>query len=193
MRDRFVPFGTSAFFGGPAVAAAPVVHIIDDLGESLKFVAGALEKSGYVVIISTSLREFADGFNPARTRAVFLDVHLGTEDATDIIDFLKNKGAKTEVFLVSGDLRSIDAAKSYAEERGVKIFGTIQKPFTGSRLLEMIEPRVDSLDSIVSDLSIAEGFAKGWIYPVLQPKLDLQSGRTLSAVSGVSTDGTKSA
>jgi EAL domain-containing protein (putative c-di-GMP-specific phosphodiesterase class I)/CheY-like chemotaxis protein len=175
------PRGTSGDLPDAAPGTRRVIRIVDDMADSLQFVLRVLEQAGYEVALHSSIAELAASYSTLTAQAILLDVHLGNEDATDALDFLKQQRAIEDIYLISGDPASLDCARRYAEEREIRIAGTLEKPFTGRNILELLERSKTPVDKNVGDIDIEEGFAKGWVYPVLQPKLDLRSNSIRSA------------
>lgn len=157
-----------------------IVHIVDDQIEDFLFIRFALEKSGFETVFHKSLADLATAYDPVVDGYIVLDVHLGSQDATDVIDHLAKTGGSPTVLLASGDPNSIASAVLYAEERGIAISGRLKKPFSGNQLLEALQSaRTENRD--VVGIDIRKGIREGWVYPAFQPKLCLQNNRFTGA------------
>jgi EAL domain-containing protein (putative c-di-GMP-specific phosphodiesterase class I) len=157
------------------------VYVVDDAADQLYFVALALEQAGYPAIMQTSFSGFAREFEPESCEAVMIDVHIGENDAIDVLDFVRRTNCKAPLFLTSGDPDGMASAQRYAEEVGLKIAECIPKPFSSKQLLAALERNRQWPSDIFQEGDIDESIRMGWIYPVLQPKLDLASGEIRSA------------
>lgn len=151
------------------------------MADRLHFVVPPLEQAGYRAQLHASVDDFARDFRNEDVAAVFIDVHIGDGDATDVLDLLKQAECRAPLYLVSGDANGMLNARRYAEEIGLTIKETMPKPFTGKQLVERIHRKAGAFKELFDQIDIAEAVANGWIYPVLQPKLDLTSGRIKSA------------
>lgn len=183
MRNTIIPFGSPkvAENGPQRQSARNTVHVVDDKAEQMHFLRFAFEQAGYRTVFHLSLEAFANSISNENTKAVLVDVHLGENDATDVLDFLKRSKCKAEIYLTSGDPLALEISRRYAEEIGLKVEATVPKPFTGKQMVEMLTRKRGRLETIFEQLDVAEAVRQGWIYAVLQPKLDLLSGTIKSA------------
>jgi EAL domain-containing protein (putative c-di-GMP-specific phosphodiesterase class I)/FixJ family two-component response regulator len=184
MRSSIIPFGSKSRLpaGKPSRQnMRSVVHIVDDMADQLHFLRFALEQAGYQTVFHLSLEDFAGNVSHEDAKAVLIDVRLGEDDATDVLDFLCRSRWKADIYLTSGDSKALEISRRYAEEIGLKVEAVIPKPFTGKQVVERLARKRDGLKDMFSQLDIAEAMRQGWIYGVLQPKLDLISGKIRSA------------
>lgn len=181
--STFIPFGSRPF--ADASTEAPgrgVVHIVDDMAEQIKFLTVGLDQSGYRAVLHRTVQDFVASFTRVGAAAVVVDIRLGDGDAMDVLDHLKRTGALTlDIVLISGDPAALEHCRRYAEEIGLKVTKTLAKPFTAAQLVDKLTPPSTDLRAVVSQLDVDSACANGWIYPVLQPKLDLESGKIRSA------------
>ncbi len=184
MSEQFIPLE-----GGPRQELAAhrstdqirSIHFIDERVEALRFVATSFEHAGYAARLHANFADFVTGFERERAEAVFVDVRPGGDDAIDTLEFLRLQNVACPVFLVANDDKAMDCASRYAAEVGVVIAGTLAKPLAGKHLVELVSRKRTSVGEIVEQIDIREGVEQGWIYPVLQPKLDLASWKIASA------------
>lgn len=184
MRNTIIPFGSKSRFQGsgpPPQSARKTIHVVDDMADQLHFLRFAFEQAGYQTAFHLSFEDFASDISHEEARAVLIDVYLGDNDVTDVLDFLNRSKSKADIYLTSGDRKALEISRRYAEEIGLKVEATIPKPFTGKQMLESLVRKSDGLSAVLEQLDVAEAVRLGWIYPVLQPKLDLLSGRITSA------------
>lgn len=177
----FIPFGSKAYFQSAQKSDLGIVHIVDDLAEGLHFVASVLDQAGYHAELHASFAEFAASFQRTSATAILLDIRLGREDATDVLEFLRREGSSVPIYLVSGDPDALVSAKRFAEELDLPITECLSKPFTGKQVLERLQHKTTALEEVFNRIDIVESIQRGWIYPVLQPKLDLVTGKICSA------------
>jgi EAL domain-containing protein (putative c-di-GMP-specific phosphodiesterase class I) len=177
---RFIPQASSTCPNG--VIGQSVVYLVDDMARNFQFIVPLLEEVGYRAVLCSSRAEFAAQFLPEQAAAVFIDVHVGDdEDATDMLDVVRKAGGRSSLFLMSGDPAGMESMRRYAEEIGLSIKASLTKPFTGRNLLDHLVSSSATLHDVFAEVDVEECIARGWIYPVLQPKLDLASATFRSA------------
>lgn len=105
MRNTIIPFGSPkvAENGPQRQSARNTVHVVDDKAEQMHFLRFAFEQAGYRTVFHLSLEAFANSISNENTKAVLVDVHLGENDATDVLDFLKRSKCKAEIYLTLHD------------------------------------------------------------------------------------------
>jgi EAL domain-containing protein (putative c-di-GMP-specific phosphodiesterase class I) len=157
------------------------VYLIDDLAQGLKYLSDPIANAGYRPVWCSSLAEFARQFDKDRARTVFIDLQVGTHDAIDVLDVVRESGSRAAIYLVGGDAHRINCSRRYAEEVGLVIRDCLQKPMADSQILDCLKDKDDALRAVFDQVDVIEAIRKNWIYPVLQPKLDLASGKILSA------------
>lgn len=167
------PIGQSAVQGA--------VYVIDDMADRLRFVSIALEQAGYRALIKGSFPDFAREFQAESCEAIIIDVHLGDNDAIDVLDFLRRNNCKASLYLTSGDPNGLVNARRYAEEVGLTVVDCIPKPFSGNELVQRLRKKSGQVKQILAKIDLEEALRNRWIYPVLQPKLHLASGEIRSA------------
>jgi EAL domain-containing protein (putative c-di-GMP-specific phosphodiesterase class I) len=180
----FVPFGRAGFFGAEAAdppASRGTVYFVDDLADRFHFLTPAFAQAGFRIVLAASASEFKQAFNIGNAVAVFVDVHMGEDDATDVFDILRAWSYKSSLYLVSGDSGGMNSARKYAEDIGLSVKEQISKPFTGKQLVERLCRDAGAVAELLEQIDISEATDKGWIYPVFQPKLDLASDTIRSA------------
>ncbi len=180
----FVPFGKAGFFGAEAAnpsAGRGTVYFVDDLADRFNFLTPAFAQAGFRIVLAASASEFKQAFNIGNAVAVFVDVHMGDDDATDVFDILRAWSYKSSLYLVSGDSGGMNSARKYAEDIGLSVKEQISKPFTGKQLVERLCRDEGAVAELLEQVDISDATDKGWIYPVFQPKLDLASGTIRSA------------
>lgn len=184
MKTRFLPFGQKPEAGGEhrrSMRRRNQIHVVDDMADRMHFMGIALEKEDFGVHLHCSVADFARDYSDACAAAVFVDVHLGEEDATDLLDLFRARRLTADLYLVSGDRDALAYAVRYAEELGLRVAGTLEKPFSSKMVLACLKRREQQFDAALAELDMDEAIANGWVYPVLQPKLDIATGRIESA------------
>jgi EAL domain-containing protein (putative c-di-GMP-specific phosphodiesterase class I) len=180
----FIPLGRNEFFGDES-AKTPSIHgtvyFVDDMADHFHFLKPAFIQAGYRMRLVSSAREFHEAFEVANAVAVFVDVRLGDDDATDVFDILRRWSYKASLFIVSGDPGAMTSARKYAEELGLIVRDEISKPFTGKMLIEKLARDPGAIADLLDQTDIGDAAGKGWIYPVFQPKLDLSTDLIRSA------------
>lgn len=177
----FIPITSGDFFEKPSPSSEPGrVYVIDDRVAEMGFLRMGLERAGYQAVLCADAAIFASKFSVRGCTAVLVDVHLGSADATDVLDMLRTADCKAPVVLTSGDSNGLALAQKYAAVIGLTADAVLNKPFTARQLIEILERgRLDH--SWLDELDLEDAITQQWVYPVFQPQLDLIHGTIHSA------------
>ncbi|MBX9400884.1 EAL domain-containing response regulator [Lysobacter sp. BMK333-48F3] len=110
------------------------------------------------------------------------DLNMPGMDGVRLLGRIAELPVRPAIVLVSGeDPRVLDSSRQFAEARGLTILGTLQKPVERDSLLAALrrypfaagQPRPARLPARFDPGRIAQGFSRGALRLVFQPKVDL--------------------
>lgn len=117
------------------------------------------------------------------TDAVVVDLRMPNVDGLEVVRHLADRGSTAALILTSGyDPRVLRSAERLAMTRGLRVAGTLSKPFTIETLQQLFE-RVASLtqggvrraQQRITYEDLAEGLEKNQLRLHYQPKVNLRS------------------
>ncbi|MCH9651095.1 MAG: EAL domain-containing response regulator [Deltaproteobacteria bacterium] len=158
--------------------------IVEDDPEIGALIGRIAEKCGFETAISADF-ETLHGENLASYSVVILDLHLPRVDGVEIIRFLAAEECQAGLILVSGvDKRLIKAAEKIARERGLRVVGSLTKPFHPTELRKFLQasrrtslPTPQTPIPQLSDEEVRRAVNEGAIDVHYQPKVHLSSRR----------------
>ena len=116
-----------------------VVDDDPDLGELLSLVA---QRSGYEVMVTTDYATFTDQYTDD-IDVVVVDLVMPDLDGVDVIRFLADRQSKAGVIVASGvDKRVLRTAERLALDRGLRVLGSLSKPFPLADLRQLLTETV---------------------------------------------------
>lgn len=114
----------------------PVVLVVDDEEPVREFIASALSRKGYEVLIAANGREGVAVWNEARERIslAIVDVIMPVMGGGDLLAEIRRAGGRSKVLITSG----YEAREAMRLCGGYEIDGFLQKPYTAARLFEVV-------------------------------------------------------
>lgn len=118
----------------------PLVHLLEDDEASGKLLEQSLAQRGYEACWTPRVRDLR--IDPDRNNIVVLDLAMPEIDGFGAIDRIAREGGVSRLIIASGQQpRVINAAVMTAQSAGLTVVGTLQKPYTARRLIELLETR----------------------------------------------------
>jgi EAL domain-containing protein (putative c-di-GMP-specific phosphodiesterase class I) len=115
----------------------PVLLSLDDDVEIVGILREIGEQAGFSVTTAATATAFKESLKLLRPGVIVLDLQMPGTDGVQMLRWLGDERVDAGVLLVSGmDARTIASAERYATGRGLRVLGTLQKPFTPDELLE---------------------------------------------------------
>lgn len=118
-------------------AAARRVLIVDDEPGFLRTLGDVLRHNGYLVLEAQSLANAVEQLEHASPGAVILDLRLDHSTPTQSVFAIKRVSPAVALILYSGNAATLDAVTQ--EVPTPLISGTLRKPFSPDRLLELLD------------------------------------------------------
>ena len=171
--------------------------VLDDDSTIGTTVAMIAETAGFEALATTSPDEFFRLLGEWEPSHVALDLVMPKMDGVQVMAQLAARGSTAGIIITSGvGSRVLDAAGRSAAEHGLRIIGTLAKPFapealrkllrergeipelqTGDSLRELIPPAATDTELGASDLQ--QALDRQELFLVYQPQVDCRSGRVV--------------
>jgi DNA-binding response OmpR family regulator len=104
--------------------------VIDEQIEIAAFIAAAGLGCGYDALSTTDVESFKREYAAFRPTLVALDLSLAKDRGMALLQFLAERQCEAGVLIVSGsNQRVLDRAAAMMKKQGLKMLGTIPKPF----------------------------------------------------------------
>ncbi|MBT8135725.1 MAG: EAL domain-containing protein [Gammaproteobacteria bacterium] len=144
------------------VDTKPWVIVLDDDAEMAAFMAAALRRAGFSPTVARNpdvfFRELTDQHS-----IVLLDLMMPERDGIQVMHELAEKKCQASIVLISNvESRILGAAERLATGRGLRLLGSLRKPFEVSELLDIVTTEPPPLPKKT---------AKKQIEPVGEPEL----------------------
>jgi len=155
------------------------IIVLDDDPLICDLVAEVAQELGFASLIPSDGADFLARLDEFSPNLIFLDLQMPGMDGIEVIRRLAERGIDAQILLASGEGHQIlHTAKSLAEKRGLKLAGTLQKPF----LLEGLESqlrRIRDTARSITESELERGIADNQMIMSYQPKLTVDvSGQT---------------
>jgi EAL domain-containing protein (putative c-di-GMP-specific phosphodiesterase class I) len=118
----------------------PLLIALDDEEEIAGLVAAIGTRAGFTAVPLTSQTAFRDQLEQRHPDVIVLDLQMPGGDGVRMLRLLAEANVRAGIFLVTGmDERTIASAEQYGLGKGLRMFGTLQKPFDPDELLQLFE------------------------------------------------------
>lgn len=112
--------------------------VVDDQPDLAALIAAAAQGCDYDTRATNDAASFRREFESFQPTLIALDLTMPGEDGVQLMRFLAERGCKAGILIVSGaDQRVLDCAASLAKARGLRMLGTIPKPFRLAPMREL--------------------------------------------------------
>ena len=129
-----------------AGAAAPLVLVADDDADILSLVSLQLSKAGYSVVTARDGREALDRVRERRPDVAILDVRMPEIDGLELIRQIRADEQSKRMLVIALSARVREANIAEGLEAGADEY--MEKPFSGKRLLELVEASLPAAPSV---------------------------------------------
>jgi len=130
----------------------PTLIIIDDDVDVSSLIARIGERAGFQTEIINDSRSVVQQLKVCEPAAIVLDLQMPALDGVEVLRVLAEKKARAGIFLVSGmDERTRAAAETFGNEKGLRMLGTMQKPFAPEDLLQSLKSARAATASLTPD------------------------------------------
>ena len=130
----------------------PTLIVIDDDADVASLIGDIAERAGFEVNIindSTRVLQELKALEPA---AIVLDLQMPALDGVEVLRVLADKRTPAGILLVSGmDERTRSAAETFGNEKGLRMLGTVQKPFSPEDMLQTLRSARAATASLTPD------------------------------------------
>ncbi len=164
------------------------VLVLDDDRVVGRMAAAVAQSRGFQATCLDDPQAFIEAVRLGRPDRLVIDLVMPGMDGIEVVRALALQGCDAALVLTSGlGDRVLEAARTAAEERGLRVIGVLTKPFRPGALADLLcqettcprasrgaGPPVDA-----DDLALA--LAAGQVSLVAQPKLDLATRRVVGA------------
>jgi len=118
----------------------PLLVALDDEEEISSLIATIGERAGFTAKALTSPAAFRKLLEEKKPDVIVLDLQIPGGDGVSMLRHLADTGVRAGIFLVTGmDERTIGAAEQYGLGKGLRMLGTLQKPFDPDQLHQRLE------------------------------------------------------
>jgi len=119
--------------------SAPRLIVIDDEIDLANFVSDVAKQNGYLVEKFNSGKLFMNKYHN-QANVIVLDIMMPEIDGIELIRFLAGKNCVAQIVLISGfDSGVLYSAKKLANEQGLNIAGTLNKPFRFDEIHKLLK------------------------------------------------------
>jgi EAL domain-containing protein (putative c-di-GMP-specific phosphodiesterase class I) len=118
----------------------PLLVALDDEEEISSFIASIGTRAGFTALALTSQAALRKQLDARHPDVIVLDLQMPGGDGVKMLRLLADANVRAGIFLVTGmDERTIASAEQYGLGKGLKMLGTLQKPFDPDELLQHFE------------------------------------------------------
>lgn len=118
----------------------PVLLALDDDQDIVDTICAIGVRAGFSALSSTSAARFRELIETQPPDVIVLDLQMPAQDGVATLRYLADVKVVAKIFLVTGmDERTIASAEQYGLRRGLRVLGTLQKPFDPDELLAHLE------------------------------------------------------
>jgi EAL domain-containing protein (putative c-di-GMP-specific phosphodiesterase class I) len=118
----------------------PLLIALDDEEEIASLIAAIGTRAGFTALPLTSQTAFRQQLEARHPDVIVLDLQMPGGDGVRMLRLLADANVRAGIFLVTGmDERTIGSAEQYGLSKGLRMLGTLQKPFDPDELLKYFE------------------------------------------------------
>jgi EAL domain-containing protein (putative c-di-GMP-specific phosphodiesterase class I) len=151
--------------------------VIDDDDGFRGYVRRVSEASGFETQITDDPDTFKEKVRSWQPSVIVLDLNMPRADGIELLRGLVAAKSKAKILIVSGvDARVLDASMRLAQEHGLAIAGTMQKPVRAAALRGTLE-RLREIEAPLLASALGHAIETGELVLDYQPKLDCRSKR----------------
>jgi EAL domain-containing protein (putative c-di-GMP-specific phosphodiesterase class I) len=128
-------------------------------------------EAGFDSAVAATADEFKNAFQKNAADVVVLDLQMPDTDGVQLLRFLADGATDAGVILMSGmDRRTIASAEQYGKSRGLRMLGTLQKPFTPEELAEVFA-RAKAMTQILTGDDLRTAIERDQLSVLYQPTI----------------------
>jgi EAL domain-containing protein (putative c-di-GMP-specific phosphodiesterase class I)/CheY-like chemotaxis protein len=147
----------------------PLLIALDDEEEIASLIAAIGTRAGFAATGLTSQAAFRQQLEEKHPDIIVLDLQMPGGDGVRTLRFLSEANVRAGIFLITGmDERTIASAEQYGLGKGLKMLGTLQKPFDPDQLLQHFERAHAALRPLTA-LDLEQAIEKGELLVYYQP------------------------
>ena len=147
----------------------PTLIIIDDDVDVSSLIGRIGERAGFKVVIINDSGNVVQELKAQEPAAIVLDLQMPALDGVQVLRVLAEKKARAGILLISGmDERTRAAAETFGNEKGLRMLGTMQKPFTPEDLLQTLKSARAATASLTPD-DLQNAITKDHLLVLYQP------------------------
>ncbi|HEX2139954.1 MAG TPA: EAL domain-containing response regulator [Woeseiaceae bacterium] len=150
-------------------SAAARLLVLDDDVELGELIGELGRRSGFDAAVTHDAAAFNEELGRAAPDLIVLDLQMPNTDGVEILKDLAAGGTGAGILLVSGmDNRTIAGAEHFGRNAGLRIVGTLQKPFTPETMLARLSSAHESTRRLTSE-DLARAIEQGELALRYQP------------------------
>ena len=159
--------------------SSPRIIVLDDDPVLRDFVTLVAQKSTFDVTPLSRPADLAGALAQGDPDAIVLDLKLGDETGVDVLETLAQRGCKADIILMSGcDQRVLTSSARIGEDLGLRIAGTLPKPFKSAQL-KAILAGLTRAPSALTIADIDDAIAHNQFCLYYQPQIDSMAGTAI--------------
>jgi DNA-binding response OmpR family regulator len=149
----------------------PLLIALDDEEEISSLIAAIGTRAGFTAVSLTSQEAFRAQLDERHPDVIILDLQMPGGDGVRMLRLLADANVRAGIFLVTGmDERTIASAEQYGLGKGLKMLGTLQKPFDPDQLLQHFERAHAALRPLTAH-DLEQAIEKGELLVYYQPTI----------------------
>lgn len=122
-----------------ATPGTPVLLALDDEQDVVDLVCAVGTRAGFQTVGTITCDAFKRALELHRPAIVVLDLQMPDMDGIEMLRFLGDEKVDAGIVLVTGvDQRTISSAEQFGLSRGLRLLGSLQKPFLPEDLVERL-------------------------------------------------------
>jgi EAL domain-containing protein (putative c-di-GMP-specific phosphodiesterase class I)/ActR/RegA family two-component response regulator len=150
---------------------SPLLIALDDEEEISSLIAAIGTRAGFTALALTSQAALREQLEERHPDVIVLDLQMPGGDGVRMLRLLADANVRAGIFLVTGmDERTIASAEQYGLGKGLKMLGTLQKPFDPDQLLQYFERAHAALRPLTAQ-DLEQAIEKGELLAYYQPTI----------------------